>query len=50
VVGALLELLDDEDRRATMGCLGRRLIEQELSPPAMVGAYTAVYRRLLRAD
>jgi glycosyltransferase involved in cell wall biosynthesis len=49
LAGAMLELLDDEDRRATMGCIGRRLIEQELSPPAMVGAYTAVYRRLLQA-
>jgi len=43
---ALVALIDDPDRRATMGKLGRERIEQGLGWPASAAAYLGAYDRL----
>jgi glycosyltransferase involved in cell wall biosynthesis len=44
---ALVELLDDDARRAVMGSVGRRRIEQEFGWPHQSATYVAVYDRLV---
>jgi glycosyltransferase involved in cell wall biosynthesis len=44
---AISDLLDDPDRRARMGAFGRRRVEEALAWRHQVGAYVAVYDRLL---
>ena len=46
---AVLELLDDEDRREEMGKIGRRRIEGELGWPHQGAAYVRVYDALTGA-
>ena len=43
---AIVELLDDEDRRAAMGATGRQRIEAELGWPYQREAYVGVYDAL----
>ena len=43
---ALVALLDDPERRATMGATGRERIEQSLGWPASAAVYLAAYDRL----
>ena len=47
---AILELLEDEPRRRTMGAVGRARIEGELAWRHQRDAYVAVYDRLLHPD
>jgi glycosyltransferase involved in cell wall biosynthesis len=43
---AIVALLQDEDRRAAMGKVGRRLVDEEFSPPAMLNSYVRLYDEL----
>ncbi|MFN2617715.1 MAG: glycosyltransferase [Thermoleophilaceae bacterium] len=43
LAGAIRTLLEEDDRRAAMGALGRQLIEREYSLQAMVEAYWQLY-------
>ncbi len=47
---AIVELLDDEPRRRSMGAVGRRRIEGELAWTHQRDAYVRVYDALLRGD
>ena len=42
---AIVELMDDEPRRARLGKLGRARVEQELAWSHQQRAYLGVYRR-----
>jgi glycosyltransferase involved in cell wall biosynthesis len=44
---AIVQLMDDEDRRAQLGKAGRVRVEQELAWSHQQRAYLDVYRRLL---
>jgi glycosyltransferase involved in cell wall biosynthesis len=44
---AIVDLMDDEPRRARLGKLGRTRVEQELAWSRQERAYLGVYRRLL---
>jgi len=46
--GAIVELLDDDDKRAVMGRTGRLRIEEELGWPYQRAAYVGVYDALVR--
>jgi glycosyltransferase involved in cell wall biosynthesis len=47
---AVVDLLDDEPRRAMLGRVGRRRIEDELGWPHQRAAYLAVYDQLVGRD
>jgi glycosyltransferase involved in cell wall biosynthesis len=44
---AIVALLRDEDRRAAMGHIGRRLVAEEFSLPAMLDSYVRLYDGLV---
>jgi colanic acid biosynthesis glycosyl transferase WcaI len=45
---AVASLVDDPDRRATMGAAGRAFVEQWASPAAVAAAYEALFAELAR--
>jgi colanic acid biosynthesis glycosyl transferase WcaI len=45
---ALASLVDDPDRRATMGAAGRAFVEQWASPAAVAASYEALFAELAR--
>jgi colanic acid biosynthesis glycosyl transferase WcaI len=45
---AVAALVDDPQRRATMGAAGRAFVEQWASPAAVAGAYEALFKELAR--
>ena len=47
---AIVELIDDEPKRALLGKLGRARVEQELAWNHQKEAYLGVYQRVLRRD
>jgi glycosyltransferase involved in cell wall biosynthesis len=47
---AIVELIDDEPKRALLGKLGRARVEQELAWNLQKEAYLGVYQQLLRPD
>jgi glycosyltransferase involved in cell wall biosynthesis len=47
---AIVDLLDDGERRETMGRIGRQRIEQELGWPYQREAYVGVYDTLTQRD
>jgi glycosyltransferase involved in cell wall biosynthesis len=49
LAGAIVALLLDDDRRAAMGSVGRQLVEEEFSRPAMLDSFIELYEALIRA-
>jgi colanic acid biosynthesis glycosyl transferase WcaI len=47
-VDAIAALVDDPNRRATMGAAGRAFVERWASPASVAGAYEALFRELTR--
>jgi glycosyltransferase involved in cell wall biosynthesis len=47
---AIVDLIDDDDRRASMGKLGRARVEDELAWPYSARAYVGVYDRLTAGE
>lgn len=47
---AMIELLNDAEKRRRMGAAGRRIVEQEFSIDAMVDENLKVYRELIERD
>jgi len=50
LASAIIELLNDADRRIAMGVAGRRRLEQQFTLDAMVCGYRELYEGLLNAD